>query len=108
MTKTALLGYIPEVKTTNRSRLTGDVKAQIKRLQQTGSTDHDFTALWTPRRTLIGEKILEDEGVLGDINSVEWSLYFHSLEKDVLSMELNESFGELYLVRQALLCASRC
>lgn len=46
----------------------------------------------------MGEKILEDEGVLGDVNSVEWPLYFHSLDKDVLSMELNESFGELYLV----------
>lgn len=46
----------------------------------------------------MGEKILEDEGVLGEVNSVEWPLYFHSLDKDVLSMELSESFGELYLV----------
>lgn len=46
----------------------------------------------------MGEKILEDEGVLGEVTSLEWPLYLQPLESDVLSMELDYSFGELYLV----------
>jgi vacuolar protein sorting-associated protein 33A len=52
-----------------------------------------------PRRTLVSNKILEDEGLLGDVNVVELSLYFLPLEDDMLSLELNEAFEDLYLVR---------
>ena len=44
-------------------------------------------------------KILEDAGVLGDVSVEEYPLYFIPLEQDVLSLELEDSFGDLYLVR---------
>lgn len=80
--------------------------AQVKRLQQTAATDHNFSIYWVPRRTLVAEKILEDGGVLGDVTSSEWALYFHTLEPDLLSMELDDSYGELSLVSSELLDAN--
>lgn len=42
--------------------------------------------------------ILEEAGVLGDISVEEFPLYFIPLEHDVLSLALEGSFGDLYLV----------
>lgn len=41
--------------------------------------------------------MLEEAGVLGDTNIFELPLYFVPLDKDLLSLELNQSFGDLYL-----------
>lgn len=46
----------------------------------------------------MSEKILETEGVLGDVNLSELPLYFIPLEEDVMSLGLDESFSHLYLV----------
>ncbi|VDB90948.1 Bgt-242 [Blumeria graminis f. sp. tritici] len=46
---------------------------------------------------LIAEKVLEEAGVLGDTNVSEFPLYFVPMEKDILSLELEESFADLYL-----------
>ncbi|KAK2757077.1 hypothetical protein FQN54_005046 [Arachnomyces sp. PD_36] len=70
---------------------------QLKRLQRDNSGGYEFSILCVPRRTLVCNKILEDEGVMGDANVVEFPLYFLPLEKDVLSLELEDSFGDLYL-----------
>ena len=56
----------------------------------------------TPRRTLVCEKIFEDEGILGEITIREFPLYFIPLENDLLSLELESSFEELYLVRSSV------
>ena len=78
--------------------LTSKVKEQIKRLQKNSSIDHEFSIFLIPRRTLICNKILEDAGVLGDVSVEEFPLYFIPLEPDVLSLEFEDSFGDLYLV----------
>lgn len=46
--------------------------------------------------------VLEEAGVLGDISVEEFPLHFIPLEQDVLSLGLQESFGDLYLVSAAL------
>jgi hypothetical protein len=61
----------------------------IKRLQRESQTGHEFS--------IFSDKILEEAGVLGDTNIVELPIYFLPLEKDVLSLELEESFSNLYL-----------
>ena len=61
--------------------------------------EHEFSVLLSPRRTLVCNKIFEDEGVLGDVTISEFPLYFVPLEQDVLSLELESSYGDLYLVR---------
>lgn len=71
---------------------------QIKRLQNNGNVQHEFTILLTPRRTLVSNAILEDAGIIGDVNIAEFPLHFLPLEQDILSLELDDAFGDLYLV----------
>jgi hypothetical protein len=66
-------------------------------MQRESQTGHEFFIFWVPRRTLVSEKILEDAGVLGDTSIAEFPLYFLPLEKDLLSLELDDSFADLYL-----------
>jgi len=72
--------------------------AQVKRVQQASSIQHDFTVFWVPRRTLVCEKVFEEAGVLGDITSLEWPLWLQAADNDLLSLGLDDSFAELYLV----------
>ena len=69
----------------------------IKRMQRESQTGHEFSIFWVPRRTLVSEKILEEAGVLGDTSIAEFPLYFLPLEKDLLSLELDDSFSDLFL-----------
>ena len=66
-------------------------------MQRESQTGHEFSIFWVPRRTLVSEKILEEAGVLGDTSIAEFPLYFLPLEKDLLSLELDDSFADLYL-----------
>lgn len=79
--------------------LTFSTTEQVKKIQRNGTVEHEISIVWIPRRTLVSNKILEEEGVLGDVNVSEFSLYFLPLENDVLSLELEDSFTNLYLVR---------
>ncbi|KAI1090743.1 small conjugating protein ligase-like protein [Rostrohypoxylon terebratum] len=72
---------------------------QIKRLQRESQTGHEFHVFWVPRRTLVSDKLLEEAGVLGDVNIAELPLYFFPLERDVLSLELESSFQDLFLFK---------
>lgn len=74
------------------------VTEQIKKLQRTSNIDHEFSVILVPRRTLVCNKIFEDAGVLGDLSVMEFPLYFLPLEQDLLSLELEDSFGDLFLV----------
>ena len=46
----------------------------------------------------MSNKIFEDAGVLGDLSVQEYPLFFLPLEQDLLSLELEDSFGDLFLV----------
>ncbi|CAK7266586.1 Vacuolar protein-sorting-associated protein 33 [Sporothrix epigloea] len=72
---------------------------QIRRLQRESQTGHDFHILWVPRRTLLSNAILEEAGVFGDVSIRELPLYFFPLEDDVLSLELEDTFKDLYLTK---------
>ncbi|RYP65258.1 hypothetical protein DL769_006370 [Monosporascus sp. CRB-8-3] len=73
------------------------IAEQLKRLQRESQTGHEFHIFWVPRRTLVSDKLLEEAGVLGDVNIAELPLYFFPLERDVLSLELEDSFRDLYM-----------
>ena len=75
-----------------------DYIEQIKGLQANSSVEHEFSINWVPRRTLVSDNILEEAGVLGDISIEELALRFLPLEQDVLSLLLEDPFGDLYLV----------
>ncbi|EEH42838.1 tethering complex ATP-binding subunit VPS33 [Paracoccidioides brasiliensis Pb18] len=70
---------------------------QIRKLQRNGTVEHEFSIFWVPRRTLVCNQILEDDGIIGDANIAEFPLYFLPLESDILSLELDTSFPDLYL-----------
>ena len=44
--------------------------------------------------------VLEEAGITGDVNIAEFPLHFMPLEQDILSLELDDSFSDLYLVRK--------
>ncbi|TRX97712.1 hypothetical protein FHL15_001467 [Xylaria flabelliformis] len=71
------------------------------RLQRESQTGHEFHVFWVPRRTLVSDKLLEEAGVLGDVNIAELPVYFFPLERDVLSLELDDSFRDLYLFKDS-------
>ncbi|KAK2598991.1 Vacuolar protein-sorting-associated protein 33 [Conoideocrella luteorostrata] len=78
-------------------RLAETIANQIKRVRRQSQITHEFHVFWVPRRTLVSDQLLEEAGVLGDVNISELPLFFFPLEKDVLSLELDESFKDLYL-----------
>ena len=52
----------------------------------------------TPRRTTLCERVLEEEGILGDVTLGEYHFDCVPLDDDLLSLELTMSFRELFLV----------
>ncbi|KAK3995419.1 Sec1-like protein [Cladorrhinum sp. PSN332] len=72
---------------------------QITRLQREAQSPHEYHIFWVPRRTQLCDKVLEEAGVLGDTNVAELPLYFFPLDRDVLSLELDDSFRDLYLAK---------
>lgn len=71
---------------------------QIRKLRDDSSIEHEFTVILTPRRNLVTSKIFEDAGLLGDVRLETFPLYFLPLDQDLLSLELNNSFADLFLV----------
>jgi hypothetical protein len=47
---------------------------------------------------MISDQLLEEAGVLGEASVSEWPLFFVPLADDVLSLELEDSVSDLYLV----------
>ncbi|KAL5625358.1 hypothetical protein BROUX41_005418 [Berkeleyomyces rouxiae] len=74
---------------------------QINRLRRESQIGHDFHIFWVPRRTLVSDKLLEEAGVMGDVTISELPLSFFQLERDVLSLELDDAFHDLYLAKDA-------
>ncbi|KAF9436512.1 hypothetical protein BGZ76_003730 [Entomortierella beljakovae] len=58
---------------------------------------YTYSLFFVPRRTALCEKVLEDEGVFGDITKGEYHLDLIPLEDDLLSLEWDSTFKELYL-----------
>ena len=66
---------------------------------------------WVPRRTIVCDKVLADQGLTGDVLVEALSLDWVPLERDLLSLELDTAFrvrcdaeipvrfAELYILR---------
>ncbi|KAI9202754.1 Sec1-like protein [Polychytrium aggregatum] len=57
----------------------------------------EYQLLFVPRRSVICEKLLEDEGVLGEIHIGEYELDIVPLDEDVLSLEVESAFKDIYV-----------
>lgn len=70
----------------------------IKRWTQSG-TKIDCWLFFVPERTLVCERILEEEGVKGDITISDYAMDWIPYEDDLISMELDPAtWKEIYLV----------
>ncbi|CAD0085631.1 unnamed protein product, partial [Aureobasidium mustum] len=73
------------------------IAEQISQIRQESKIDHEFSVFWVPRRTLVSDRILEENGVLGEVTIGECPLFLIPLESDLLSLELEDAFSDLYL-----------
>jgi vacuolar protein sorting-associated protein 33A len=60
---------------------------------------HVYNLILTPRTSTLASRILEEEGVLGEVTISSYNLQFIPLEEDVLSLEHDNAFKEIWLVR---------
>ncbi|KAL2631473.1 hypothetical protein R1flu_016159 [Riccia fluitans] len=67
------------------SQITQD---NIQKLQKS------HTLVFCPRRTIVCEKVLEEEGILNNVTILEYPLHFIPFDEDVLSLELDTAFKE--------------
>ena len=75
---------------------------QIKRHNREGQK-HTYTLLLVPRISILVSRILEEEGVLGDVTISAFNLQFIPIAEDVISLESDSAFKELWAVRIAIL-----
>lgn len=59
---------------------------------------HSYTLLMVPRVSTLVKKILEDEGVLGEVSLASYDLQLIPLADDVLSLERDNAFKEIWVV----------
>lgn len=69
---------------------------QIKRHAKE-SRKHIYTLLLVPRLSTLVSRILEEEGVLGDITISSYNLQFIPLDDDVISLEHENAFKEIWV-----------
>lgn len=63
------------------------------------STPHTYNLVLVPRRTALCDKVLEEEGVLGELTISSYKLEFIPVEDDLLSLEWDSTFKDIFLVR---------
>ncbi|KAH9178834.1 Sec1-like protein [Lactarius sanguifluus] len=69
---------------------------QIKR-HGMESQKHTYTLLLVPRTSTLITRVLEEEGVLGDVTVSSYNLQFIPIADDVISLENNEAFKEIWV-----------
>ena len=57
----------------------------------------DYHVVMVPRRTIVCERVLEEEGVYSDVQLGEYDLDLIPCEEDVVSMEIPDSYRECHL-----------
>lgn len=68
---------------------------QIKRHAREGQK-HNYTLFLVPRTSTLVSRILEEEGVLGEITISAYNLQFIPLAEDVVSLEHDSAFREIW------------
>ncbi|KAK7465553.1 Vacuolar protein-sorting-associated protein 33 [Stygiomarasmius scandens] len=61
------------------------------------SSKHNYTLLLVPRLSSLVSRLLEEEGVLGDITISAYNLQFIPIAEDVVSLECESAFKEIWV-----------
>ncbi|KAK0456146.1 Sec1-like protein [Armillaria borealis] len=72
------------------------IAEQIKRHAK-DAAKHTYTLLLVPRVSTLVTRILEEEGVLGDISISSYNLQFIPIEEDVVSLEYESVFKDIWV-----------
>ncbi|KAI8902260.1 Sec1-like protein [Globomyces pollinis-pini] len=72
-----------------------NVRWVANQIKYTANVEH--TIHFVPRKTLICDRLLEEEGVYGDVTIGEFHLDIIPLDDDLLSLEMGTSFKDLFL-----------
>ncbi|TFK26798.1 ATP binding protein [Coprinopsis marcescibilis] len=73
-------------------RMQDQIKRHVKE-----SRKHTYTLLLVPRVSTLVSRILEEEGVLGEVSISAFNLQFIPLSDDVISLEYDNAFKELWV-----------
>lgn len=60
-----------------------------------------YTLLLVPRVSTLVSRVLEEEGVLGDVNISSYNLQFIPVAEDVISLEHENTLREIWVVSKA-------
>lgn len=71
------------------------VQDQIKRHARE-SQKHNYTLFLVPRTSTLVTRILEEEGVLGEVTISSYNLQFIPIAEDVISLEHDNAFKEIW------------
>lgn len=71
---------------------------QVKRHLNEGKK-HNYTLFLVPRSSTVVTRVLEEEGVLGEVNLSTFNLQFIPIADDVISLEHDPAFKEIWVVR---------
>ncbi|KAK0246165.1 Sec1-like protein [Armillaria nabsnona] len=72
------------------------IAEQIKRHAK-DAAKHTYTLLLVPRVSTLVTRILEEEGVLGDVSISSYNLQFIPIEEDVVSLEYESVFKDIWV-----------
>jgi len=68
------------------------------------SRKHNYTILLVPRVSTLFSRILEEEGVLGDVTIAAYNLQFIPIAEDVISLEHEHTIKDMWGVSVGLSC----
>jgi hypothetical protein len=77
------------------------VASHIKGHQQS-KEDYSYKLVFVPRSSTLTDALLESEGVKGSVDVVGWDMGFIPLEPDLISLERDSTFRELWVVSTIL------
>ena len=69
------------------------------------SKKHNYTMFLVPRVSTLVSQMLEEEGVLGDVIISAYNLQFIPLADDVISLECDSAFKDIWVVSPSKLFA---
>jgi len=71
-------------------------------MEWNGMYEQAYHLIFVPIKCVMCERILEEEGLFGNIRCYEFPMEMIPLDTDVLSMDMPHAFRECFLVRRTI------
>ena len=80
-------------------------KAEQVKLHIRDGQKHAYSMFLVPRESTLVKRILEEEGVLGEVTISSFNMQFIPLSDDVVSLENENAFKEIWAVSSGVFAA---